>query len=78
MTAANSELLSQLRIDRNAEPPPSKRGLWLALAGAVVALVLVIAAWKWFGRPEPVEVATAPVISVGGGVGGVGRQPNSA
>jgi RND family efflux transporter MFP subunit len=69
MTAANSELLSQLRIDRNAEPPPSRRGLWLALAGAVVVLILVLAAWKWFGRPEPIEVATAPVISVGGGAG---------
>ena len=39
MTAANSELLSQLRIDRNAEPPPSRRGLWLALAGAVLVLI---------------------------------------
>ena len=69
MTAANNELLSQLRIDRNAEPPPSRRGPWIALAAVVIALVLIVIGWKWFGRPAPIEVTTAPVIAMGGGSG---------
>src|SRR3546814_3441400 len=37
----NAELLKELRIDRKAAPPPSRRGLWIALA--VVAVLLIVA-----------------------------------
>ena len=38
--ANSADLLKELRIDRSAPPPPSRRGLWIALAvaGAVVLL----------------------------------------
>ena len=67
MTAANNELLNQLRIDRSAEPPPSRRGWWITLAVALV-LALIAGGWAMFSGPKPVEVHTAAVtVSASGG-----------
>lgn len=63
------DLISQLRIDRDAAPPPSRRGLWLALAGGAVVLALIVAVWAWLGRAPVLEVQTAPVMALGGGSG---------
>jgi len=53
-----SELLKQLRIDRNAAGAPRSRAPLLALAGT---LLLVLAGLLWFGlaRPQPPTVRTA-------------------
>ncbi|WP_417471568.1 efflux RND transporter periplasmic adaptor subunit [Luteimonas mephitis] len=65
----NAELLKELRIDRKAAPPPSRRGLWIAL-GIVVALLLAAgAAWAIFGRDRGIEVRTATVQAIGSGSG---------
>jgi RND family efflux transporter MFP subunit len=62
------DLLSQLRIDRSAEEPPSRLGWWIGGAIALV-LLLVVGAWALFGRDRAVEVhtATATVSGSGGG-----------
>ncbi|MFY2762908.1 efflux RND transporter periplasmic adaptor subunit [Arenimonas sp. MALMAid1274] len=54
------DLLNQLRIDRNASPPPAAggRGRWAVIAIVLVALV-ALAVW-WFTREAPVPVRTAP------------------
>ncbi len=63
----NAELLKELRIDRKAAPPPSRRGLWITL-GIVIALLLVAgAAWAIFGRDRGIEVHTATVQAIGSG-----------
>ena len=56
-----SELLKELRIDRNApaEGPPSRMRLWIGLAAAVLVLA-AIAAW-WLARDPATEVTVAPV-----------------
>ena len=65
----NAELLKELRIDRKAAPPPSRRGPWIAL-GIVVALLLAAgAAWTIFGRDRGIEVRTATVQAIGSGSG---------
>jgi RND family efflux transporter MFP subunit len=49
--------LSTLKIDRNDEPAPSRRGLWIALA--LVSIVLLALTWWWLRpRAEPVRLAT--------------------
>ncbi|HEU4516887.1 MAG TPA: efflux RND transporter periplasmic adaptor subunit [Steroidobacteraceae bacterium] len=55
-----SELLKQLRIDRDApeEGSPSRLRLWLAL-GAGVLVVALLLAW-YFNREKPVEVTVVP------------------
>ncbi|HVR81997.1 MAG TPA: efflux RND transporter periplasmic adaptor subunit [Luteimonas sp.] len=63
---SSADLLKELRIDRSA-PPPSRRGLWIALASVVAVIVLVVAAWAWFGRDNGIEVHTAPVVAIGNG-----------
>ena len=40
---SNADLLKELRIERKPEPPPSRRGLWIALA--VVGAVLLLVPW---------------------------------
>lgn len=53
-----SDLLKELRIDRDArdEAPPSRLRLWIAL-GAAVLVVAGLAAWL-LGRNPPIEVKT--------------------
>lgn len=61
---ASAELLKELRIDRKAPPPaPQRRWLWIVLA-VIVLLVLAGGAWFFLGRARPVEVRTAPVVSM--------------
>ena len=62
-----SDLLKELRINRDETPvTPSRRGWWIALAAVVVVGLLVWALWSKFAGPSAIEVQTAPVISVGG------------
>jgi RND family efflux transporter MFP subunit len=67
---ANADLLKELRIDRNAAPPPSKKGLWIGIAVVVLAAAAV-AGWLAFGRDAGVEVRTTEAIAIGneGGAG---------
>ena len=65
----NADLLKSLKIDRNA-PPPSRRGLWIALGVAAAVLLLVAAGWLLFARGKATEVQVAPVVAIGGGNGG--------
>lgn len=61
---ASAELLKELRIDRKAPPPaPQRRWLWIVLA-VIVLLALAGGAWFFLGRARPVEVRTAPVVSM--------------
>ncbi|MFT3761387.1 MAG: efflux RND transporter periplasmic adaptor subunit [Pseudoxanthomonas sp.] len=65
---ASADLLKELRIDRKAPPPapPSRRGLWIALA-VVVMVVLAALAWFAFARGKPVQVRTATVAAISSG-----------
>jgi RND family efflux transporter MFP subunit len=65
-----SELLKELRIDREArdEGPPPRRGLWIAV-GITVLVVGVLSAWL-LGRDKPVEVTTAVAREMPATVGG--------
>ena len=61
----NSDLLKELRIDRSAPtPPPSRKGLWIALGIAGAVIVLALLAWAIFGRTQAIEVQTAPVVAL--------------
>jgi len=55
---ANSDLLKELRIDRSAAEPASRRPLWIALTLAALALGAV-AAWFVFGGKAVPVVHTA-------------------
>jgi RND family efflux transporter MFP subunit len=63
----NSDLLKELRIDRSAVEPSSRRPLWFALAAIVL---LAVAAGVWFGmsgsRAVPVQAAVAQAIPATG------------
>ncbi|HEY7205904.1 MAG TPA: efflux RND transporter periplasmic adaptor subunit [Methylomirabilota bacterium] len=68
----SQELLDQLRIDRGADRPPSRRGRRYV----VVALVLLAAATvAWFGwarlRPATVQLTVARAATTGSGPGSV-------
>ncbi|HZX77420.1 efflux RND transporter periplasmic adaptor subunit [Lysobacter sp.] len=66
----SADLLKELRIDRSAPPPPpSRRGLWIALAAIAALIVLALVAWAVFGRSRGVEVQTATVTAIGNGGG---------
>ncbi len=61
---ASAELLKELRIDRKAPPPaPPRRWLWILLV-VVVLLLLAASAWFALGHAKPVDVRTAPVVSM--------------
>ena len=62
---SSADLLKELRIDRKAPPPPSRRGLWIALA-VIAVLVLAVAGWVVFGRGNATEVRTATAVAIGG------------
>jgi RND family efflux transporter MFP subunit len=70
----SSDLLNQLRIDRNAAPPPrpSGRGPWLAIAGAGV-LLAAAGAW-WLLREEPLAVKTAVAEAEAAGAASAGNS----
>jgi len=63
-TMNNSELLKELRIERNAPEPPSRKPLWIALA--VIALG-VLGAGGWYALSGsgavPVHVASAQAMT---------------
>lgn len=62
-------LLRQLRIDRNAAPPPDRRR-WLWAGGIIAgALLLAVGGWLAFGRDRAIEVRTAEAIAIGEGGG---------
>ncbi len=64
---ASAEMLRELRIDRsnNAAPPPSRKTLWLVVAGAVVAIAAGLVFAFAGGAPE-VRTATARPIAASG------------
>ncbi len=64
---ASAELLNELRIDRNAPPPRSRKGLWIALAIAALLLIAGVLAWGYVGKQRGVQVQTAAVVAMGGG-----------
>jgi RND family efflux transporter MFP subunit len=64
----NADLLKELRIDRKAPPPPSRTGMWVAIALVAIAAIGALA-WALFGRDRGVEVRTASVVAIGSGGG---------
>ncbi|MDQ3057061.1 MAG: efflux RND transporter periplasmic adaptor subunit [Pseudomonadota bacterium] len=66
---SSADLLKELRIDRSAPPPASRRGLWIALLVVAVIAVLALGAWLMFGRDKGIEVRTAPAVAIGGSSG---------
>ncbi|MEO6518845.1 MAG: biotin/lipoyl-binding protein, partial [Pseudoxanthomonas sp.] len=63
----SADLLKELRIDRKAPPPKSRRGLWIGIAIALVIVLLAGVAWLLFGRGQSIEVRTAPTAAIGTG-----------
>jgi RND family efflux transporter MFP subunit len=64
----SADLLKELRIDRKAPvEPPSRRGLWIALASVGAALLLGVGGWALFGRDNAPEVKTATATAIGNG-----------
>src|SRR5690606_30737858 len=57
----SAELLKQLRIERDGPgtTPPSRKGLWIAIAVAVVVLLALLAAWLLLRGGDLPEVRTA-------------------
>ncbi len=72
----NADLLKELRIDRSAsaEPPPSRRGLWLGLLAVAVVVGLGAGGWALFGGKDGIEVQTAtatPIAATSSGAASV-------
>jgi RND family efflux transporter MFP subunit len=66
----NADLLKELRIDRNAPPPTSQRGLWIALVIAAIVAVLAGIGWFVLSRNAGIEVQTTEVTAIGTGGNG--------
>ena len=67
----NADLLKELRIDRSAPPPPSRRGLWIGLGIAALLLVLLVAGFLVLGnRAAEVETTVVAAPSAAGTAGG--------
>ena len=52
----NADLLKELRIDRKAAPPPSRKGLWVTLAILLALALLALAGWWLLGRDQAIPV----------------------
>ena len=63
----NADLLRELRIDRSPGPPPSRKGLWIALGAILAIAVLALAGWGLFGRDRALPVRTATAVSLAAG-----------
>jgi RND family efflux transporter MFP subunit len=64
------DLLNQLRIERNAPPPPrSWRWLWITLVVLVVLAVVGMAAWKLVHGDDAPQVHTTTATAIGGAGG---------
>lgn len=66
---SNADLLHELRIDRNAPPPRSRKGVWIAFAIAAALLIAAAAGWFMLFKTRAIQVRTAPVVAMGGGSG---------
>ncbi|HEY2347189.1 MAG TPA: efflux RND transporter periplasmic adaptor subunit [Xanthomonadaceae bacterium] len=65
-----ADLLNQLRIERNAPPPPrSWRWLWITLAVLVVLAVVAVVGWKLLHGEDAPQVHTATATAIGGSGG---------
>lgn len=65
----NADLLKSLKIDRNAAPPPpSRKGLWIGLG--VAALAVLAAGGLFLLRGKNVTVHTAEATAIGASSGG--------
>ena len=65
----NADLLKSLKIDRNAAPPPpSRKGLWIGLG--VAALAVLAAGGLFLLRGKNVTVRTAEATAIGASSGG--------
>lgn len=63
----NADLLRELRIDRSPGPPPSRKGLWIAVGSIIAIAVLVLLGWWLFGRERALPVRTATAVSLAAG-----------
>ena len=63
----NADLLRELRIDRSPGPPPSRKGLWIALGVLLAIAALVLAGWWLFARDRALPVRTATAVSLAAG-----------
>ena len=63
----NADLLRELRIDRSPGPPPSRKGLWIAVGSIIAVAVLVLLGWWLFGRERALPVRTATAVSLAAG-----------
>ncbi|MBB1060893.1 efflux RND transporter periplasmic adaptor subunit [Marilutibacter spongiae] len=64
--STSADLLKELRIDRNASPPPTGRGPLFAAIAVAVVLALGILGWLLLGRGGSTEVRTATAVAIGG------------
>jgi RND family efflux transporter MFP subunit len=63
----NADLLRELRIDRSPTPPPSRKGLWIALGSILAVAILVLAGWWLLARERALPVQTATAVSLAAG-----------